>query len=448
MPSLKQNLKDRRPHQPLTSTPPARTVALACLTAVFGEGRDVQEVLDHAFEKNRLEPRDRNLATELCYGYLRLKARIDFVLGRFLTAPEKLPAELLRTLGVACYELFYLDRVPAYATVDWAVSQTRASYGQALGKLANAVLRKVDQEKDAACDLNYYRNKGDADVTVLARYYSCPEWIVSLWLTSYGPEKTQCYLKAAAAPPLLGLRVNLQRPEGAALLERLAAHPECRARLDAGLAFPQGRLDGVEEEVAAGRLSRQSLAAQQALLQLDPDGWRPPVWDACAGRGGKACLLLERGVRPLWASDTYLSRLKGLRSELDRLGLASALVFLAAGDQPLPLKAKPRSVLLDVPCSGLGVLSRRPDAKWRRHPRDLRTLAAAQTRLLRQAFHALAPGGMLAYITCTLNPDENERCVERFLADAGPAARLEEVWSTWTQAHYGEFFWTAKIIKR
>lgn len=432
--------------------PPARTAALAALTATLDHGSDAQEALDSTLIARKLSPRDCGLATELCYGYLRHKARIDFVVRRFLLAPEKLPPELLRTMGVACYELFYLDRVPAYATVDWAVDQARADFGQALGKLTNAVLRKVDQEKDAAREIGYYRNAGDPPHRILARYYSISEWVVRLWTKEYGQEKTQCYLQASAAPPLLGLRVNLRMPGAQDLLERLAQSPDCRARLEAGLAFPPGKAEGLEELdklLAEGKISRQSMAAQEALLALDPDGWRPPVWDACAGRGGKACLLLERGLKPVWASDAHRPRLLGLRKELARLNLVDgASVFLAAADRPLPLKVKPRTVLLDVPCSGLGVLSRRPDAKWRRMPHDLKTLAAIQTRLLHQAFHALAPGGLLAYLTCTLNPDENERCVQRFLADIGAAAVLETSWTTDPSAEHGEFFWVAGIRKR
>jgi 16S rRNA (cytosine967-C5)-methyltransferase len=434
------------------AAPPARAAALAVLTATLDQGSDAQEALDLILDTRELSPRDRGLTTELVYGYLRLKARLDFVLRRFLLAPEKLPPELLRTLGLACYELFYLDRIPDYASLDWAVNQASADFGQALGKLANAVLRKVTQEKDAACDPGYYRNSGDSLQRAWARYYSCPEWIVRLWVKEYGQDKAQCFLRASAAPPLLGLRVNLRMPGAEELLESLAASPDCRARNEAGLAFPPGKAEGLEALdalLAEGRISRQSLAAQEALLALDPDGWRPPVWDACAGRGGKACLLLERGIKPVWASDAHRPRLLGLRKELARLGLTDgAHVFLAAADRPLPFKAKPRTILLDVPCSGLGVLSRRPDAKWRRTPQDLKTLAATQTRLLHQAFHALAPGGLLAYLTCTLNPDENERCVQRFLADMGGGAQLETTWETPLDASHGEFFWVAGVRKR
>lgn len=444
MTSLKHRIKvpSRR------SPPSARSLALECLTAVLGQGRDVQEALSAVLESRPLDPRDKGLATELCYGYLRLKGRLDYVVQQFLRAPEKLPPELLCTLGVAAYELFYLDRVPAYATLDWAVDLARAQFGEQLSRLANGVLRKLEAEKEAALDIGYYRRQGEPESLVLARYYACPEWLVKLWRKSYGPERTLCYLKASAVPPLLGLRVNQRHADATALVERLAGHPACVARIEYGFAFPAGELEGLDADIKGGALSRQSLAAQETLAQLDPDGWRPPVWDSCAGRGGKACLLLERGLSPLWASDLSLARLKGLKRELKRLGLPVILVFRAAGHRPAPLKTRPRTVLLDVPCSGLGVLARRPDSKWRRTPRDLEILARTQAGLLAQGFQALAPGGALHYITCTLNPEENERQIERFLASAGPKATLEQQWSTAPDRHLGEFFWAATIVKR
>ena len=143
------------------------------------------------------------------------------------------------------------------------------------------------------------------------------------------------------------------------------------------------------------------------LADLDSPSWREPIWDCCAGRGGKTTALLEQGHRGIWASDVSLRRLRGLRGELGRLRLPAVPVFRADATNP-PLGEKPRTILIDAPCTGLGVLSRRPDAKWKRGPRDVVDLAAVQRRILEACAALLPSGGRLVYLTCTATRAEND----------------------------------------
>ncbi len=448
----------------MAALPPARAVALDCLSACLLEGRDIQAALDTALMADPLSDRDAGLVTELVYGYCRLKGRTDALLARFLDPKRRLPDEAALALGLAAYEIIHLDRVPAYASVNWAVDWAKAYTRAHLSGLFNAVLRRVSDMAEAARTIAPYREGARDEAQVLSRFYSCPEWIVRLWLKEYPREDVARFLRAQARPPAVGLAVDprvLAEAEGgavdgaASLADRLAGHPLCVGRSGLGLAFQSGTslsalavdLSLTPQELSA--LYRQGFAAREALAALAPAQWQTPVWDACCGRGGKTRLLLEAGLGPVLASDTHQGRLKALTRELDSFVADGRLVvFRARADEPaeLPGGVRPASILLDAPCTGLGTLSRRPDIKWKRTPEDAANLARTQAALLRQAFAACAPGGTVFYLTCTMNPDENQGQVSRFL-ESEPAARLAGTWATGPDVPTGEFFYSATLSK-
>ncbi len=449
----------------MSALPPARAAALDCLSACLLEGRDIQAALDQALGSDPLSDRDAGLVTELVYGYCRLKGRTDALLARFLDPKRKLPEEAALALGLAAYEIIHLDRVPAYASVNWAVDWTKGYTRAHLSGLFNAVLRRVADMADAARTFAPYREGAKDEAQVLSRFYSCPEWIVRLWLKEYSREDVARFLKAQARPPAVGLAVDPQALAGGqdaaeALAARLAGHALCLGRCGLGLAFQSGAslqalaadLALTPEELSA--LYRQGFAAREALAALNPARWKTPVWDACAGRGGKTRLLLEAGLSPVLASDTHQGRLKALARELAPfIADGRLLVFRARADEPAPFLQidkpeglRPASILLDAPCTGLGTLSRRPDIKWKRTPDDAANLVRTQAALLRQAFASCAPGGAVHYVTCTMNPDENQRQVARFL-EAEPSARLAGTWATGEDVPTGEFFFSATLTR-
>lgn len=421
--------------------PPSRAAALAVLTRCLDGGQDIQAALDEELKSRGLTRRDSGLATELAYGYLRRKIRIDFILNRFLKNPEGLKPKARRALGVAAYEILFLDRVPAYASVDWAVSQTRNLAGPGPAKAANAVLRRVSELGGQAEDPEFYRGRMTSVTRFLSNFYSCPEWIVELWSSAYGEEKTQELLKAQVQAPPVGLRFNLARPEAGEIREELSA--PAIASFEAGLAVPPGGPD-LGGAMARGLVSRQSAAAQEIMLKLGCGHWPEPIWDACAGRGGKTLMLAERS-KTVFASDTHTGRLSGLKADAVRLGMPVP-AFAARAEDDAPLADAPGSVLLDAPCSGLGVISRRPDLKYKRRPEDLPMLTGLQSRMLAGAARTVRKGGLVVYITCTLNPDENERRVEDLLAGT-PELALERAWSTPPDSPLREFFYGAAIRK-
>lgn len=431
--------------------PPARAAALHVLRACLREGQDLQPALDETVRGLSLDQRDAALAAELCYGSLRLLARLDAMCDAFLKAPGKIPARLRDALRVAAYELHFCDRVPDYAAVDWAVTFARSVFGNGLGGLTNAVLRNVARLGAQAHDPAFYRQGAASHAAFLARFWSCPEWIVSLWLTQYGEEGALDYLKAQAAPAPLGLRVNARREGHAALCDELAARPGLLLRDDFCLAFAPGSLPlrEIETHLAQGRLSRQSAAAQAAMHGLDCLEWESggdsAIWDACAGRGGKTLLLAEQGRAPLLASDVSLRRIAALPGECRRLGLPRIPALLCRAEEP-PLRGWRGTILLDAPCSGLGVLSRRPDSKWKRTPAECAGLARLQRHILESALDLVDSGGRVVYLTCTLNRKENQDVVHALLRQR-PDVREEIAYVTPPDGPFGEFFFGVTLRK-
>lgn len=434
--------------------PPARAVALECVNDILEHGHDLQAVLDGKLRGVRISMPDAALCTELVYGYIRLRDRISALLGRFLRDSSKLPPKSRIALGLAAYEMLFLDRIPVYASVDWCVQYIKRQFSQGLGKLANAVLRNLDRMGAAAHAMDEVIAGMDR-VDQLAVWYSCPAWIVRMWLEAYGEEQTLVYLRAGISSAPVGLRVN-RRKEGAdALVEELAGHPDCLAREGYALLFPAGAAPvGMKSMLAEGQLTRQSLASQEVLAVMEPQAWQGPVWDCCCGRGGKTTALLEAGVPVRYVSDTSRERLRGMREELERLGLEPPFSLLRSAAEPVAAEVWEelgavsfRTILADVPCSGLGTLSRRPDARYHRTEEGVRGLVETQAAILDNAYAHLEAGGRLIYITCTVNPDENERQIAAFLART-EGAECRREWHTPSDSPYMEFFYAAELRRR
>jgi 16S rRNA (cytosine967-C5)-methyltransferase len=376
---------------------------------------DLQAALDSVLRSYELPKRDAGLATEIVYGLLRNRERVRFIVDHFLRDPKGIAPLVRRVMEIAAYEIVFLDKVPGYASVDWAVEAVKQAMGSKQAGLVNAVLRKIERLGTEAHEPAFYETQGSIQ-KFLSVYHSMPLWIVEMWLKDYGDEQTRMILEASAKAAPLGLRVNAGHGKAQEIQSKLQNAKGLLA--SAGNAFAlssAGDLD-MENLERDGVLTRQSFAAQEIMQALGSEDWPRPIWDACAGRGGKTCLLLEQGPGEVWASDRNVKRLKGLRSELQRLALPDIPVFACDAAKPA-LKRRPQSILLDAPCSGFGTLSRRPDSKYKRSPADLDDLKALQRRMLKSAAELLPSGGVLIYITCTVNKAENEEPVAELLGE-------------------------------
>lgn len=399
-------------------------------------GEPLQQVLNEELSRHGITREIRAFVTNLCYNFFRFKGRNDFLIRYFYKGRSGLPDDLNLIFGLALTELFYFSRVPAYATLNSYVELTRKFGWKRWVKVVNAILRRVDREfADSLQDLDQFlQNKTREHEDYLAAWYAVPRWLVDLWLENYGQEQCQKYLQASLKQPPLGIRLNKVLTGGLSIEQReqLAALVE------------SGWCDELRDLEREGLLSRQSLAVQEIMDVLKARQWPEPVLDLCAGRGGKTTYLIELG-KQVWASDREPAKVRGLQLELMRLRLRSIPLFIADGTS-LVLRRRPGAILLDVPCSGLGVLARRPDLKWKQNKEQISFLVSLQASLLEQAWELLSEGGELIYVTCTLNPAENEDQIDNFVHKAGQR-EVVQVWQTASDSNYFEFFFGAKLKK-
>jgi 16S rRNA (cytosine967-C5)-methyltransferase len=408
-------------------------------------GDELQAALNVCLTSRPMSDPDRHLVTQLAYGYFRYQLRLEHILGSFLTrSRDSLPRQAVAALCLGIYEICFLDRIPEYASVHWYVQQIKKGFSSKLGGVANAVLRRACREKLELIGREFYARDNPDWPAFLGRYYACPAWMVDLCLQAFGAEHAEAVLASSLAPPPVGLRFNPWVPGWSELYSRLATQKTVIACTSRGLAqrsVADREIRGYEKQ---GLITRQSLAAQLALDQEHPWAWSRPVWDACAGRGLKTGHLLESGCTDLWASDVHVRKVFACRQELARLSLPEIPLCAADAAKP-PWGRRPQTILLDVPCSGLGVLSRRPDIKAKRAPQDLDNLIRLQTRLLTSCLSALPRGGRLVYISCTVNPAENDDLIRTVLEQNPGLGRLISMHPPNPATPFGEYFFSASI---
>jgi 16S rRNA (cytosine967-C5)-methyltransferase len=396
--------------------PGARDVARRVLARVE-EGAYASLALSSELTRAGLGPADRALATEIAYGVLKLRLRLDRALAA--GAPRglgTLDARVLDALRVAAYQVLFLDRVPAHAAVDDAVGAVRRTRGPRLAGFANAVLRRLSERGEPALPP---RAEARAWMTEAA---STPPWLADLYLDLLGAD-APALCEAQNQPAPVWLRANPARGgRDAAITAITAERPG--ASVAASAILPEAvRLAGAASpaELAAfrdGLVTVQDLGAQ-AVGRLCGAAAGERILDACAGVGGKSTHLaaLAGGAVVIHAADLSPRKLELCAEHARRLGAAGietiAADLTAPGDR---LAAAYDRVLLDAPCTGLGVLRRHPELKWRREPADVARLAALQARLLDALAGRVRPGGVLAYSVCTLTRAEGEGQVRAFLA--------------------------------
>lgn len=381
------------------------------------------ELLDRAAERHLdgADARDRAWAMEAAYGAVRMRGRLDAALADFVEV-DALDPVVREVLRLGAYQITEMDSVPAYAAVSESVELARARGRARAAGLVNAVLKRVAAREGGAARVP------DDDLAVRESH---PEWLVRRWLARFGPAGTTGLVEANNRRPDMYLRwLGLEEGDALARLEDAgfdveAAPLEPRAvRLASG--DPRPALDvlpAIVQDPAASAVARYAAA---------PEGGR--VADLCAAPGGKAFALLDLGAGVVHAFDRSARRLRTVRDTRRRLlaqadgGLARAMT-VAVADAASPAVGEVESVLIDAPCTGTGTFRRHPDGRWRVGPEDLASLVEVQARILRGAARVVAPGGTLVYATCSLEPEENEEQVERFLAEhpgfhpAPPAAR-------------------------
>ena len=377
------------------------------------------ELLDPAFERRapRLDARDRRWTQELVYGMLRRRSIIDAHLdARVRGGLARLDPDLIDLLRLGVDQLLYMGSVPAYAAIAQTVELAKQRHGLGASKLANAVLRRLERERDSLA-LPHVLDPIDA----LALRHSHPRWLVARWVARWGARDTERLLECNNSEPATVLRpFNIVHEQLEATLESAGVRVE-----DAPLVSDSIQLASNVSLIELGAFRKglffvQDPASTLVVRYADV----PPgslVADLCASPGGKA-LELSRDARQVLAVDRSEARIQRLVTNLQRLEARSVIPII--GDARHPAIGPVDAVLIDAPCTGTGTFRRHPDARWRLKVSDLAVMAATQRSMLVAAASVVRAGGLLIYSTCSLEPEENDAQIERFLGE-NPDWRLE-----------------------
>lgn len=397
----------------------ARNVALDVLIAVEERGAYSNLLLNDRLNQSTLSPRDRGLATELVYGTLQRKNTLDWILNKLVRkGVHSLDLWVRHLLRLGIYQLRYLDRVPPQAAVHETVEIAKVRGHRGIPGLVNGVLRSYLRR----CGREWLLPDSPETVTDLALVTSHPEWLVRRMVEVYGIKTARSVLKANNRPPGLSVRVNPlrgNRERVARLLQE--ENPQLTIRRSS--VSGQGLILSGGGHPVSGRLFREgwfTVQDESSMLVTDLLAPRPGerVLDGCAAPGGKTGHLAERMENrgSLLACDVHPHKVKLIENQVRRLGL-SMVEVRQADLRELPGTGEPRfdRVLLDAPCSGWGVIRRKPDIKWSKNLREVESLLRLQEQLLEAAARMVAPGGTLVYSTCTLEPRENQERMIAFL---------------------------------
>ncbi|MFZ0134978.1 MAG: 16S rRNA (cytosine(967)-C(5))-methyltransferase RsmB [Desulfobacterales bacterium] len=407
---------DPSPDHPLI----VRRMALQILGAVDRQHRTLDAILeDHRQRHPLARQRDRALLQAIVFGVLRWRGRLDFVIGTFSHTPlDKIQPDILNILRIALFQLMFMDRIPVSAAVNTAVELAKPLAPEWVVRFVNAVLRKAAAGHKK---IGYPLLEKDP-VAAIAAAKSFAPWMVRRWLDRFGTDQTMALCEAVNTIPPVTLRANTLKIERTQLLRKLA--DEGQSAQPAALApdgLLLGRLQKPIEELEAfvqGLFQVQDEAAQLVTILLDPQPGET-VLDACAGLGGKTAHMAQsmRNSGTITALDVNAAKLKLLAAEMNRMGISIVrphTLDLSGGRWPDRFGPYDR-ILLDAPCSGLGVLRRNPDAKWLVQEDMLAGYGRRQAEFLDRLALKVKPGGVLVYAVCSSEPEEGTAVVTAFL---------------------------------
>ncbi len=391
----------------------ARKIAVKALLEVEKEKSYSNLTLAALFKENPdLSSQDKALISNIFYGVLDRKITLDYFLSKLIKTPvNKIKPFTLCVLRSALYQIAYLDKIPDSAAVNEAVKLMKNSKESYMSGFVNAVLR------------NFLRNpvelpEGDT-VDDLSVKYSCPKWIVENFIKDYSLNDAKELLEASLKAAPLYLRVNTLKTHRDALISKLTeqgndakpAEPENAVEICGGMAFNDNEL------FKEGLFYVQDLSSQKCAALLEPRE-NERILDLCAAPGGKSFLIaqLMNNKGTLFSCDLYEHRTRLIAEGAKRLGINIITTKTLDATKPLSFSEPFDAVLCDVPCSGLGILRRKPDIKYNAQS-DLGELEKIQGQILRNAAKLVKKGGRILYSTCTIRKAENEEIVRAFLTE-------------------------------
>ncbi len=400
---------------------PARRAAYEVLRRVFEHGAWADRAFAAAAERHRLDERERSQAQRLAYGAVQRRGTTDRLTSELAGRPvARLDPPVLAALRLGLYELLFSDATPAHAAVDQAVELAKGGGGKrrrAGASLVNAVLRRAAAGGDLLAELD------DSTPEGAATRHSFPEWLARMWWSELGPEDARSLMAALNEPAETALRVNTLKADREALMTELRGGGDRIDRHGSGLLGPPEALvvtgsltERLRARIDAGELVPQARGSQAVVAELDPHpGER--ILDLCSAPGIKTTAIAARmsDSGEVVAVDRDPGRAAQLGALCARLGVTCARVIVADATED-DLGGGYDRVLVDPPCSDLGTLASRPDARWRKSPELIERLSGLQAKILHRALQAVRPGGTLVYSVCTISRREGPDQVESLRA--------------------------------
>jgi 16S rRNA (cytosine967-C5)-methyltransferase len=397
-----------------TQIPNAREIALKILYKIEVEDAFANETIELSCKNYHLSNLDRRFVSELVNGTTKMRRRLDYVLGFFLEKGiDDLTPWIRNILRLGVYQIDFMDRVPDSAAVNEAVDLTKKFGHRGTVALVNAVLRNYLRDKSRVRFPSWEEDK----VENIALFYSFPSWMVENWLNMFGEEKTLKLCQAFNERPKLCCRMNSIKVDHDSLQEKFT---RSKTKFKSGrflenFYYLESRVDlNRFRPLREGLVYLQDESAGLPVVLLDPQPGET-ILDLCAAPGGKTTFIAEllEDKGEVLAVDKSWEKMKLLRENCRRLGIISVNYFCgdACNFQCEPVDR----ILVDAPCSGLGVLGRNSDARWKKQKKDLLRLQKLQLEILFNAANLVKKSGVLVYSTCTITKEENECVIETFL---------------------------------
>lgn len=388
----------------------------ACIVTQVLKGQGYSNfLLNQCLSQQLLKPVDQDLLVQLVYGTLQHKLTLDYYLQRLIKKPQNLAPLIFNLLRISVYQLYYLDRIPARAIFYEATQIAKKVENPGAGKLVNAVLRNLQRQGRKPVQATDPKNQ-------LSIEYSVPLWVIEKLTAQIGWTKTQALVHSLNQPPKNSVRVNLEKINLSDLQQQLATQAistQTSVLSPVGLVSQQGAITQ-SSLLQQGFYTVQDESAMLVVpaLQVGP---QHRILDACAAPGGKTTQLasyLEPGGQ-ITALDLHAAKLRLIEANARRLGVQNYIHTQALdarqADQHLPAQSYDR-ILVDAPCSGFGLMRRKPEIRYLRDAQALTSLAQVQQDILTSVAPLLKVSGLLVYSTCTIFEEENQQIVHNFLA--------------------------------
>ncbi|WP_353855799.1 16S rRNA (cytosine(967)-C(5))-methyltransferase RsmB [Bacillus sp. Bos-x628] len=393
-----------------------REVALDALIKLEQHQAYSHLLLQSVLKDKELSDQDKPLLTELVYGTLQNKLALDYMLAPFVKKPQKVAPWVMQLLRMSLYQMVYLEKIPDRAAIHEAVELTKKRGHTGISSLVNGVLRSVQREGvptfDAIKD----------PVERLSIETSHPLWLVKQWVHTYGFEAAESMCRIHLVPPKQTLRVNRMKSDRVTLQNKLMSsgiETELGDLSDDALKLMKGSIVSTSY-FQEGYVTIQDESSMLVARALDPKPGEM-VLDACAAPGGKSTHIAERmnDKGKIISLDLHEHKVKLIKQATKRLNLThiEAKALDARKAKEHYSEASFDRILIDAPCSGFGVIRRKPDMKYTKSPEDSARLAHIQKAILNEAAPLLKPGGTLVYSTCTMDPTENQQVIHAFLQE-------------------------------